>query len=69
MGLSAVGRRCTSLFDSSLFVSEDHKPSASVVLKLKPGRSLTPEQVSGVAGAVAASVERLTRTPESRSST
>ena len=62
MGLSAVeaARVHLALPERSLFVSEDRKPSASVVLKLRPGRSLTPEQVSGVANLVAASVERLT---------
>lgn len=62
MGLSAVeaARVHLALPERSLFVSEDRKPSASVVLKLKPGRSLTPEQVSGVSNLVAASVERLT---------
>lgn len=62
MGLSAVeaARVHLALPERSLFVSEDRHPSASVVLKLRPGRSLTPEQVSGVANLVAASVERLT---------
>lgn len=62
MGLSAVeaARVHLALPERSLFVSEDRKPSASVVLKLRAGRSLTPEQVSGVANLVASSVERLT---------
>ena len=62
MGLSAVeaARVHLALPERSLFVGEDRRPSASVVLKLKPGRSLTPEQVSGVANLVASSVERLT---------
>lgn len=62
MGLSAVeaARVHLALPERSLFVSEDRRPSASVVLKLHPGRSLTPEQVSGVANLVASSVERLT---------
>jgi flagellar M-ring protein FliF len=62
MGLSAVeaARVHLALPERSLFVSEDRRPSASVVLKMRPGRSLTPEQVSGVANLVASSVERLT---------
>lgn len=62
MGLSAVeaARVHLALPERSLFVTEDRRPSASVVLKLKPGRSLTPEQVDGVANLVASSVERLT---------
>jgi len=62
MGLSAVeaARVHLALPERSLFVTEDRRPSASVVLKLKPGRSLTPEQVNGVANLVASSVERLT---------
>ena len=61
-GLSAVesARVHLALPERSLFVSEDRRPSASVVLKLRPGRTLTPEQVSGVANLVASSVERLT---------
>jgi len=61
MSLSAVeaARVHLALPERSLFVTEDRRPSASVVLKLKPGRSLTPEQVSGVANLVASSVERL----------
>ncbi|MEW6269006.1 MAG: flagellar basal-body MS-ring/collar protein FliF [Thermodesulfobacteriota bacterium] len=51
-----------ALPERSLFVSEDRKPSASVVLKLRPGRTLTPEQVGGIANLVAASVERLAPT-------
>jgi len=61
-GLSVVesARVHLALPERSLFVSEDRRPSASVVLKLRPGRALTPEQVSGVANLVASSVERLT---------
>jgi flagellar M-ring protein FliF len=64
MGLSAVesARVHLALPERSLFVSEDRRPSASVVLKMRAGRSLTPEQVSGVANLVASSVERLTPT-------
>lgn len=45
--------------ERSLFVAEERRPSASVVLKLRPGRSLAPEQISGVVHLVAASVEGL----------
>src|SRR5689334_20150217 len=45
--------------ERSLFVSEERRPSASVVLKLRPGRSLAPEQIAGVVHLVAASVEGL----------
>jgi flagellar M-ring protein FliF len=45
--------------ERSLFVAEERRPSASVVLKLKPGRSLASEQIAGVVHLVAASVEGL----------
>jgi flagellar M-ring protein FliF len=45
--------------ERSLFVSEERRPSASVVLKLRSGRTLAPEQISGVVHLVAASVEGL----------
>ena len=45
--------------ERSLFVAEERRPSASVVLKLKPGRTLAPEQINGVVHLVAASVEGL----------
>jgi flagellar M-ring protein FliF len=48
-----------ALPERSLFVAEERKPSASVVLKLRPGRSLAPEQIAGVVHLVAASVEGL----------
>ena len=43
----------------SLFVSEEKKPTASVTLKLKPGRSLSSSQIEGIAHLVASSVEGL----------
>ena len=46
--------------ERSLFVAEERRPSASVVLKLRAGRTLAPEQISGVVHLVAASVEGLT---------
>src|SRR5215470_15450648 len=45
--------------ERSLFVSEERRPSASVVVKLKPGRVLAPEQIGGIVHLVAASVEGL----------
>ncbi len=61
MGLSAVesARVHLALPERSLFVSEDRKPSASVVLELRPGRKLDESQVTGIANLVAASVEGL----------
>lgn len=60
-GLSAVeaARVHLALPERSLFVSEDRKPSASVVLELRPGRTLDEAQVDGIANLVAASVEGL----------
>ena len=48
-----------ALPERSLFVADERRPSASVVLKLRPGRRLTPDQVAGVVNLVAASVEGL----------
>ncbi len=45
--------------ERSLFVSEERRPSASVVLKMRSGRTLGPEQIAGVVHLVAASVEGL----------
>ena len=45
--------------ERSLFLAEDRRPSASVVLKLRAGRTLAPEQIAGVVHLVAASVEGL----------
>jgi len=43
----------------SLFVKEEEKPSASVVVKLRPGRRLQLSQVDGIVNLVASSVEGL----------
>jgi len=43
----------------SVFVREEQKPSASVLLYLYPGRSLEPAQVAGIQNLVAASVPQL----------
>ncbi|MFZ5585893.1 MAG: flagellar basal-body MS-ring/collar protein FliF [Thermodesulfobacteriota bacterium] len=44
----------------SLFVEEEKKPSAAVVLALAPGRSLAPSQVAGIVNLVASAVPDLT---------
>src|SRR5881409_1681453 len=43
----------------ALFVGEDRRPSASVVVKLAPGRALSAAQIDGIVHLVAASVEGL----------
>jgi len=43
----------------SVFISEQGTPSASVVLKLKPGTKLKPEQVQGICDLFVGSVEGL----------
>jgi len=43
----------------SLFISKQKQPSASVVLKLKPNRILTEDQIQGIAYLVASAVPRL----------
>jgi flagellar M-ring protein FliF len=48
-----------ALPERSLFVSEERRPSASVVVKLRPGRSLAADQITGVVHLVSASVEGL----------
>jgi flagellar M-ring protein FliF len=59
--LSAVERARVHLAlpERSLFVSEERPPTASVVLRLRAGRSLSDDQVAGVVNLVAASVEGL----------
>lgn len=47
----------------SLFLEKEEKATASVVLKIKPGRSLTQEQIRGIVHLVSASVSGLS--PES----
>jgi flagellar M-ring protein FliF len=48
-----------ALPERSLFVAEDRRPSASVVVKLVPGRTLGRSQIDGIVHLVAASVEGL----------
>jgi len=43
----------------SLFIEEERRPSASVVLKLRPGGSLSRSQLDGIVHLVASSVEGL----------
>src|SRR5581483_7149596 len=45
--------------ERSVFVAEDRRPSASVVVKLAPGRALSRAQVDGIVHLVASSVESL----------
>lgn len=44
----------------SAFLGPEEKPSASVVVDIKPGYHLTPEQVQGILNLVAGSVPKLT---------
>jgi flagellar M-ring protein FliF len=48
-----------ALPERSVFVSADRQPSASVVVKLAPGRTLARAQIDGIVHLVAASVEGL----------
>ncbi|SIR83557.1 flagellar M-ring protein FliF [Aquipseudomonas alcaligenes] len=46
---------------SSVFVRDERKPSASVLVELYPGRSLEPSQVMAIVNLVATSVPELTK--------
>lgn len=59
-GVSAA-RVHLALPERSLFVGEDRRPSASVVLTLAPGRVMGPSNVAGIVHLVASSVEGLSR--------
>src|SRR5438874_12029646 len=48
-----------ALPERSLFVAEDRRPSASVMVKLAPGRALSAAQIDGIVHLVAASVAGL----------
>jgi len=48
-----------ALPERSLFVGEERRPSASVMVKLAPGRALSAAQIDGIVHLVAASVEGL----------
>lgn len=43
----------------TIFVEEQKKPTASVIVKLKPGRQLKPNQIEGITHLVASSIEGL----------
>jgi flagellar M-ring protein FliF len=60
-GLAGVeaARVHLALPERSLFVGEDRQPSASVVVKLAPGRTISAAQIDGIVHLVAASVEGL----------
>ena len=45
--------------EKSLFMQKEGKPKASVLVKLKPGRRLSPAQVQGIVHLVSSSVEGL----------
>lgn len=45
--------------EKSIFTEKEQKPSASIVLKMKPGRTLTQSQVGGIVHLVSSSVEGL----------
>jgi len=62
MSITAVqsARVHLALPKDSAFVRNRRKPSASVMVKLAPGRRLTPEQITSIVNLVAASVPNLT---------
>ena len=62
MSLNAVqsARVHLAIPKDSAFVRNRRKPSASVMVKLAPGRRLTPEQITSIVNLVAASVPNLT---------
>ncbi|HMK61484.1 MAG TPA: flagellar basal-body MS-ring/collar protein FliF [Dissulfurispiraceae bacterium] len=45
--------------EKTIFSEKEEKPTASVVLKLKPGRTLNPGQIGGIVHLVSSSVEGL----------
>lgn len=45
--------------EKSLFVQEGNRPSASVLVKLRAGRNLTPGQIQGIVHLVSSSIESL----------
>jgi flagellar M-ring protein FliF len=61
MSLEAVDRARVHLAieERSLFTKDSNAPSASVAVKLRPGRELSPPQVKGIVNLVASSVEGL----------
>jgi flagellar M-ring protein FliF len=61
MALDAVDRARVhiAMRERSLYRKEDEPPSASVVLKMRPGQTLSKRQVGGIVHLVASSVEGL----------
>jgi flagellar M-ring protein FliF len=46
--------------ERSAFIKRDIQPTAAVILRLKSGMEISPQQVKGIANLVASSIERLT---------
>ncbi len=59
IGAVQVARVHLAIPKPTVFVREDMKPSASVLLNLYPGRLLEPSQIAGIQNLVAASVPNL----------
>lgn len=59
IGAVQVARVHLAIPKPTVFVREELKPSASVMLNLYPGRSLEPSQIAGIQNLVAASVPSL----------
>ncbi len=59
IGAVQVARVHLAIPKPSVFMREEQKPSASVMLNLYPGRTLEPLQVAGIQNLVAASVPQL----------
>ena len=60
IGAVQVARVHLAIPKPTVFVREEQKPSASVLLNLYAGRSLDPAQIAGIQNLVAASVPNLT---------
>jgi len=60
LGSVATARVHLALPKPSVFVRDQQKPTASVLLNLQPGRALDPGQVSAITHLIAASVPELT---------
>jgi flagellar M-ring protein FliF len=60
LGAVSAARVHLALPKPSVFVREQQKPTASVLLNLQPGRALDPGQVSAIVHLVASSVPELT---------
>ena len=62
IGAVQVARVHLAIPKPTVFVREELKPSASVLLNLYPGRALEPSQIAGIQNLVAASVPNLATT-------